>query len=106
MKTSFSLQDQETIIVVQPKQVADVADVYTNIPSMINKLKKLARERPDAVVITRDEGDAIFASRVVCAPHEIRVERPSGTGRIRPVAPVVSWYLAVSCHCSGLVRGI
>ena len=62
MKTSFSLQDQETIIVVQPKQVADVADVYSNIPSMINKLKKLARERPDAVVITRDEGDAIFAS--------------------------------------------
>lgn len=53
--------EQETIINIPAVQVSRTAEVYTCVPSMFKKLKKLAESRPDCVRIKQDLGDALFA---------------------------------------------
>ena len=54
-------EEQETIINIPASQVSKTAEVYTNIPSMLKKLRKQSESRPDCVQIKRDLGDALFA---------------------------------------------
>lgn len=54
-------EEQETIINIPASQVSKTAEVYTNIPSMLKKLRKQSESRPDCVQIKRDIGDALFA---------------------------------------------
>lgn len=53
--------EQETVITISAPQVSRKAEVYTCIPSMFKKIKKLAETRPDCVRIKQDLGDALFA---------------------------------------------
>ena len=53
--------EQETIISFSPPQISKTAEVYTCMPNMLNKLRKLSESRPDCVKIKRDLGDALFA---------------------------------------------
>ena len=53
--------EQETIINIPAPQVSKTAEVYTNIPSMLKKLRDQSESRPDCVRIKRDLGDAVFA---------------------------------------------
>ena len=51
MKPNVPLDEQETTINVFPKQISDSAEVYTCIPSMVSRLKKLKKENPKDVLI-------------------------------------------------------
>ena len=53
--------EQETIINIPASQVSKTAEVYTNVPSMLKKIRKQSKSRPDCVQIKRDLGDALFA---------------------------------------------
>ena len=53
--------EQETIINIPASQISKTAEIYTNIPSMLKKLRKQAESRPDCVRIKQDLGDALFA---------------------------------------------
>lgn len=53
--------EQETIINIPAAQVSKIAEVYTCVPTMLKKLRKQAKSRPDCIRIQRDLGDAIFA---------------------------------------------
>lgn len=53
--------EQETIINIPASQASKTAEVYTNIPSMLKKLRDQSKSRPDCVRIKRDLGDAVFA---------------------------------------------
>lgn len=53
--------EQETIINIPAPQVSKTAEVYTNVPSMLKKIRKQSKSRPDCVQIKRDLGDALFA---------------------------------------------
>lgn len=61
MRNGISLDEQETIIVMNPKQVSDTAEIYTCMPNMLKKIRKMAKSRPDCIQIKRDDGDALFA---------------------------------------------
>lgn len=62
MSRGIPLDEQETVIVVQPKQVNPYADLYTCVPPMYGKIKKLAEARPDLVKITMDNGWSLMAN--------------------------------------------
>lgn len=54
-------EEQETIINIPAPQISKTAEVYSCVPSMVNKLRKQAETRPDCVKITKDLGNACFA---------------------------------------------
>lgn len=51
IKFCNSLDEQETVIVFNPKQISDKATVYTCISSVASKILKLKDEHPDSVNI-------------------------------------------------------
>lgn len=53
--------DQETVISFAPPSVSNIAEVYTCMPGVMNKLRSQAEKRPDCVRITKDLGNAVFA---------------------------------------------
>ena len=56
MKTQYALEEQETTINVFPKNVSDRALVFTCIPNMVKRIKKLRDDYPDDVVLTEGDG--------------------------------------------------
>lgn len=56
MSVSYSLEEQETTINVFPSTVSKQAEIFTCIPSMINKMRKLAEENPHDVAIRESDG--------------------------------------------------
>ena len=56
-----TLDEQETTINVYPAQIQQQAEVYSCIPATMRKLRKLAAENPDEVLIEKDDGLGIFA---------------------------------------------
>lgn len=62
MDISIPYDEQETVIILTPSRVSKTADVYTCMPDQANKLRRLARERPDAVRIDSDMGNAVMAT--------------------------------------------
>ena len=56
MQSPYTLDEQETTINVLPAVVSKTAEVYTCIPNMIEKIKKLASESPDDVVVVERDG--------------------------------------------------
>lgn len=61
MKNTIPFNEQETTISFFPAQVSKTAEIYTCMPNVMNQLRNYAKTRPDAVTITKDEGDALFA---------------------------------------------
>ena len=53
---SYSLEEQETTINLYPKQMSDKAEIFTCIPSMITRLRKLAKDHPSDVCIRDKDG--------------------------------------------------
>ena len=62
MDKSIPLEEQETVINFFPAQVSKKAEIYTCMPNVMKQLRKHAKNRPDSVQITKDEGDALFAT--------------------------------------------
>ena len=60
MNKPIPFDEQETVIIMYPPQVSKAAEVYSCMPNMLKKLRKLAETRPDCVRIKQDLGDAIF----------------------------------------------
>lgn len=58
---SYSINEQETTINVFPKAVSDKAEIFTCIPSMMDRMRKLASSYPSDVCI-REEEDAVFCT--------------------------------------------
>lgn len=61
-KIPVTLDEQETTINLYPKQVSDRAEVYSCIPSMMAKLRKLAENFPDDVAIEKEDEIGLFAN--------------------------------------------
>lgn len=61
-KIPVTLDEQETTINLFPKQVSDRADVYSCVPAMMAKLRKLAESFPDDVRIEKEDQIGLFAS--------------------------------------------
>lgn len=59
-KVSVSLDEQETTICMYPKQIQDFAEVYSCIPAVMNRLRKLAGSNPDCVRIEKEDDIGIF----------------------------------------------
>lgn len=58
---SYSINEQETTINVFPKAVSDKAEIFTCIPTMMDRMRKLAKEYPTDVCI-REEDGALFCT--------------------------------------------
>ena len=56
MKTQYALEEQETTINVFPKAVSDRALVFTCIPNMVKRIKKLHDDYPDDVILNEGDG--------------------------------------------------
>ena len=61
MDCKVPLEEQETVINIFPARVSPKAEVYTCIPAMVNKLKKLATDRPDCVEIVGETECSVTA---------------------------------------------
>ena len=61
MQQKIPLDEQETIISMFPAQVTTKAEIYTCMPAMVNRMKKLAGSRPDAVRILKEDERSITA---------------------------------------------
>lgn len=60
MSVGVSVEEQETTISLFPSQVQNYAEVYSCIPGMVKKLRKLAAIHPDDVKIEKEDGIGIF----------------------------------------------
>ena len=56
MRSQYSLDEQETTINVFPKAVSEHASIYTCIPSMVQRIKKLYESYPDDVTFVEYAG--------------------------------------------------
>lgn len=61
MERKIPFEEQETVIIVPSARISKTAEIYTCVPTMLTKLRKQAKERPDCVRIKQDMGDALFA---------------------------------------------
>ena len=61
MQLKVPLDEQETIISLFPAQVTTKAEIYTCMPAMIKRMKKLALKRPDAVRIMKEDEISVTA---------------------------------------------
>ena len=59
MKSPYSIDEQETTINMFPAVVSKTAEIYTCIPNMVEKIRKLAKEYPESVAIL-DTGEDPF----------------------------------------------
>lgn len=73
MSVGVSLDEQETTITIYPSQVQNYAEVYSCIPGMMKKLRKLAADNPDDVRIEKEDDIGIF---VQVPAKWIRIRRP------------------------------
>ncbi len=56
MKHSYSFDEQETTINMFPANVSKTAEVFSCIPAMMNRLRKLAEDYPGDVALREDDG--------------------------------------------------
>lgn len=56
MKQSYSLEEQETTINMFPTGVSSKAEIFSCIPAMMNRLRKLAEEYPKEIALREDDG--------------------------------------------------
>jgi acetoin utilization deacetylase AcuC-like enzyme len=56
MNVQYSLEEQETTINVFPSVVSKKAEVYTCIPQMMKRLRKLAEDYPSEVAMNEHGG--------------------------------------------------
>lgn len=61
MKKSYSFDEQETTINMFPANVSKTSEVFSCIPVMMNRLRKLAVDYPSDVAL-RDNEDCVFAT--------------------------------------------
>ena len=61
MNKKITYDEQETVIIIPAVQVSRTAEVYTCVPTMLKKLRKQAKDRPDCVRIKQDDGESLFA---------------------------------------------
>ena len=61
METKNPIDEQETVINILPAQISRNAEIYTCIPAMSKRLRKLAETRPDSVRIVHDNGTSVIA---------------------------------------------
>lgn len=61
MNKSIPFEEQETVVILQPACVSQTAEVYTCMPNMLKKIRKLAESRPEEVKIKQDKGDMLIA---------------------------------------------
>lgn len=73
MSVGVSLDEQETTITIYPSQVQNYAEVYSCIPGMMKKLRKLAADNPDDVRIEKEDDIGIFVQVPV---KWVRIRRP------------------------------
>ena len=73
MSVGVSLDEQETTITIYPSQVQNYAEVYSCIPGMMKKLRKLAADNPDDVRIEKEDDIGIF---VQVPARWIQIRRP------------------------------
>jgi len=55
MNNKIPIDEQETTINIFPAQITKKAEIYSCVPSMVSRLKKLAANRPDAVRILDED---------------------------------------------------
>lgn len=60
MSVSVTLDEMETTISLFPSQVQNYAEVYSCIPGMVKKLRKLAAANPDDVKVEKEDDVGIF----------------------------------------------
>ena len=60
MRSQYSLEEQETTINVFPRGISDQAEVYTCIPSMVQRLTKLHKSHPDEMSVIYRNHDSSF----------------------------------------------
>lgn len=65
--------EQETTINLFPTQIQQHAEVYSSTPGTIRKLRKLAAENPDEVVIEKEDEIGIF---VQVPANWIQIRKP------------------------------
>lgn len=58
---TYSLEEQETTINISAIN-SKIADIYSSVPSMIRKIRKLFAEHPDEVTIDFDHQTDIYAT--------------------------------------------
>lgn len=56
MKQSYSMDEQETTINMFPPSVSNKAEIFSCVPAMINRLRKMAEDHPADVAIREDNG--------------------------------------------------
>lgn len=61
METKNPIDEQETVINILPAQISRNAEIYTCIPAMAKRLRKLAEARPDSIRIILDDGISVTA---------------------------------------------
>lgn len=61
MDKSYSFEEQETTINMYPAQMCKYAEIFSCIPHMIKRLKKLAGDYPSDVVVRECDG-CVFAT--------------------------------------------
>lgn len=62
LNKQIAMDEQETIITFSPSKISKEAQIYTCMPGIIKRIRAYAKDRPDSVRITKDEGDAVFAT--------------------------------------------
>lgn len=73
MSVGVSLEEQETTISIFPSQVQEYAEVYSCVPGMMKKLRKLAADNPEDVKIEKEDDIGIF---VQVPAKWIRIRKP------------------------------
>ena len=56
MNVSYSLDEQETVINIVPTIVSKRAEVFSCIPTMMKKLRKLYKDHPEDVDLSEKDG--------------------------------------------------
>lgn len=56
MKSNYHLTEQETTINLLPSVVSKQAEIFSCVPAMMDKLRKLAAEHPSEVSIIEKDG--------------------------------------------------
>lgn len=56
MSHNYTIDEQETIINMLPATVSKQAEIYSCVPQMVSRLRKLAEDNPKDVAIMEDDG--------------------------------------------------
>lgn len=60
MQNSTPMEEQELTINMYPKNVMSRVEVYSSIPHMNKRFRKMAKDHPEQIEITKDNGNDLF----------------------------------------------